>query len=92
MDDLLGQLVVSLAGRDKGCICAVVGRSDEEGFVYIADGRLRKVENPKKKKLKHLKPIDRQDQKSVRLPAERLTNRFIREAVNSLDNNVSDPM
>lgn len=85
MDDLLGQLVVSLAGRDKGCICAVVGSADEEGFVYIADGRLRKVENPKKKKLKHLKPIDRQDQRSARLPAERLTNRFIREAVNALN-------
>ena len=58
MNDLLGQLVVSLAGRDKGCICAVVGEPDEEGFVLIADGKVRKVEKPKKKKLKHLKPID----------------------------------
>lgn len=92
MDDLLGHLVISLAGRDKGCICAVVGKPDEEGFVYIADGRLRKVENPKKKKLKHLKPIDRQDRKSVKIPAERLTNRFIREAVNSLNENESSPI
>lgn len=92
MDDLLGHLVISLAGRDKGCICAVVGKPDEEGFVYIADGRLRKVENPKKKKLKHLKPIDRQDRKSVKIPAERLTNRFIREAVNALNENESSPI
>ena len=48
MNDLLGQLVVSLAGRDKGCICAVVGEPDEEGFVLIADGKVRKVEKPKK--------------------------------------------
>jgi ribosomal protein L14E/L6E/L27E len=27
----------------------------DENYVYIADGDLRKVENPKKKKVKHLK-------------------------------------
>ncbi len=76
MDDLIGRLFESLAGRDKGCICAVVGKSEDEGYVMIADGRMRKVETPKKKKLKHLKPIDVEP-----LTAERLTNRFIREAV-----------
>ena len=79
MDDLLGQLFVSLAGRDKDLICTVVGISDDEGYVLIADGRIRKVETPKKKKLKHLKPID-----CERLPADKLTNRFIREAINEL--------
>ena len=78
MNDLLGHLVVSLAGRDKNCICAVVGKSDDEGYVLIADGRIRKVEKPKKKKLKHLKPIDWQP-----LSEDKLTNRFIREAVNA---------
>ena len=84
MDNLLGHLVVSLAGRDKGCICAVVGTSDEEGFVLIADGKVRKVEKPKKKKLKHLKPIDWLPQEDVCIAPEKLTNRFIREAVNAL--------
>ncbi len=88
MDDLTGHLFVSLAGRDKGCICAVVGKADDEGYVYIADGRLRKVESPKKKKLKHLKPIARQN--SV-IPPERLTNRFIREAVNALKETEQQP-
>ena len=77
MDDLLGHLVVSLAGRDKGCVCAVVGKADDEGYVLIADGRIRKIETPKKKKLKHLKPIDCEP-----LSTEKFTNRFIREAVN----------
>lgn len=76
MDDLIGRLYVSLAGRDKDCICAVVGISEDEGYVMIADGKVRKVETPKKKKLKHLKPIDAKP-----LETERLTNRFIREAV-----------
>lgn len=78
MNDLLGQLVISLAGRDKESICAVVGNSEDEGYVLIADGKIRKVEKPKKKKLKHIKPIDWQ-----KLPEEKLTNRFIREAVNA---------
>lgn len=78
MNDLLGHLVVSLAGRDKGCVCAVIGNADDEGYVLIADGRIRKVETPKKKKLKHLKPID-----SEPLSVEKFTNRFIREAVNT---------
>lgn len=85
MNDLLGQLVVSLAGRDKGCICAVVGEPDEEGFVLIADGKVRKVEKPKKKKLKHLKPIDWLPDDDVKLSQDKLTNRFIREAVNALE-------
>ncbi len=85
MNDLLGQLVVSLAGRDKGCICAVVAIDDDPNFVFIADGRVRKVETPKKKKLKHLKPIDWLPEELVRLSEEKLTNRFIREAVNALE-------
>lgn len=85
MDDLIGQLFVSLAGRDKDCICTVVGISEDEGYVMIADGKLRKVENPKKKKLKHLKPID-----VAPLDIEKLTNRFIREAISELTEN-SEP-
>ncbi len=84
MDDLLGHLVVSLAGRDKGCICAVVGMTDDDGYVLIADGKIRKVETPKKKKLKHLKPIDWLPEEKLRLPSEKLTNRFIREAVKEI--------
>ncbi|MBO5870443.1 MAG: RNA-binding protein [Clostridia bacterium] len=80
MDDLIGHLVVSLAGRDKNVVCAVVGKSDDEGYVLIADGKIRKVENPKKKKLKHLKPIEPE----IIVPQDKLTNRFIREAVNKL--------
>ena len=46
------QFVVSLAGRDKGRIFFVV--DIDPVFVYLADGRLRRVEAPKKKKRKHV--------------------------------------
>ena len=50
---VIGTLVCSKAGRDKGNRFVIVGMYDEN-HVLIADGELRKVSNPKKKKLKHL--------------------------------------
>ena len=46
-----GSLVYSIAGRDKGNLFLVISRDGE--FVYLADGDQRKIENPKKKKIKH---------------------------------------
>ena len=55
MDDhsLLGKVVHSKSGRDKGKYFIVIGIIDAE-YVYISDGDLRKFEKPKKKKIKHL--------------------------------------
>jgi len=49
-----GQLVLSKAGRDKGKKFILTAVDKESGYAYIVDGKLRRVENPKKKKLKHL--------------------------------------
>ncbi len=49
----LGQIVRSKAGRDKDRYFVVVG-FEKEHYLYIADGDLRRVDNPKKKKIKHL--------------------------------------
>lgn len=49
----LGQIVRSKAGRDKGLFMVVVGFCGDE-FVLLADGRVRKVNKPKKKKIKHI--------------------------------------
>ena len=60
----LGTVVLSKAGRDAGRYFVVVGKVDDQ-YVLVADGDLRKLANPKKKKLKHL------DVKPVTLPAVR---------------------
>ena len=49
----LGQVVFSKAGRDSGRKFVVVGIVDEL-HVLISDGDSRKIDKPKKKKLKHL--------------------------------------
>ena len=50
-----GQVVLSAAGRDAGRLFLVL--SVDGGFALIADGRVRKLEAPKRKRLRHLKPV-----------------------------------
>ncbi len=50
----LGQVAVSKAGRDQGRAFLIVGVADE-AHVFLCDGVLRKLDRPKKKKLKHLR-------------------------------------
>ena len=49
----VGRVVFSRAGRDQGHYFVVVDVIDED-YVAIANGCQRKVDNPKKKKIKHL--------------------------------------
>ena len=53
---MIGQLVTSKAGHDKGVLYVVVKQEGE--FVYLCEGRLKTPENPKKKRLKHIQPIN----------------------------------
>ena len=52
-----GRVVESIQGRDKGNFSLVMEASGD--IVMIADGSRHKLENPKKKKTKHLraKPV-----------------------------------
>ena len=52
MEAKIGMIVRSMAGRDKGKFMVVV--SMEKGFVYLADGKERKLDSPKKKNAKHV--------------------------------------
>lgn len=49
----VGRVVVSKQGHDRGRRFLIVELIDEQ-FVLIADGDTRKLDHPKKKKLKHL--------------------------------------
>ncbi|MTI48314.1 KOW domain-containing RNA-binding protein [Sporosalibacterium faouarense] len=52
-DIAIGQVVKSKAGRDKGRTFIVVDILDDK-YVMIADGDLRRIDSPKKKKIRHL--------------------------------------
>ena len=68
-------VVLSTAGHDKGGIFAVIGFTHGE-YALIADGKVRKLEKPKKKKLKHLEPIGVLEQQ---IPTQ--TNRQLKRAL-----------
>lgn len=52
MDFQKGDVVLSLAGRDKGSLLVVTG--EENGFVLVADGKERPLGRQKHKSLRHL--------------------------------------
>jgi ribosomal protein L14E/L6E/L27E len=70
----IGSPVIALAGRDKGSLFVAVGISG--GFVYIADGRKRKLEKPKRKNVKHISPV------GTPIEVGGLTNKSIRRLIN----------
>ena len=51
----VGQFAVSKAGHDKGVLYVVVAQEGE--FAFLCDGKTKTLENPKKKKLKHIFPF-----------------------------------
>ena len=51
----IGRAVQSRQGRDAGR-CFVILQVVDEQFVMMADGLTRKLDHPKKKKVKHLHP------------------------------------
>ena len=82
---MLGQLAKSIAGRDKGRYMVIIDIIDEN-YVYVVDGDLRRVENPKKKKIKHLQMLNkRADLIAEKLAKKRkIKNEDIKEDLNEL--------
>ncbi|HHY24165.1 MAG TPA: RNA-binding protein [Clostridiaceae bacterium] len=78
----LGELIYSNAGRDVGRRFIITNIIDEK-YVLISDGDLRKIEKPKKKKIKHIKTcgiiIDSLNKKMEN--KEKITNAEIRKMI-----------
>jgi len=79
----VGQLVVSTAGRDTGELYVVVGQLSPT-MVLVADGRRRKLANPKRKNIRHLRPLrtSATTVNSYSIVSDRLTDATIRQIIN----------
>ena len=53
---MIGKFATSKAGHDKAKLYVITAM--EGDFVYLCDGRLKPVEKPKKKRLKHIQIIN----------------------------------
>lgn len=67
-----GLIVKSLKGHDTGRVYLVVAILDEN-FVLLCDGKYRKIDNPKQKRIKHLEFVGEV------APASELTDSYIRK-------------
>ncbi len=54
-----GQIVFSKKGRDKGL--AFIIYDHDEAYVYLVNGKERRLEKPKKKKIIHIQPTNMTD-------------------------------
>lgn len=82
----IADLVVSVSGRDKDRIFMVTQILDQD-YVLIADGALRKLEKPKKKKVKHLKlsPYVANDRILAKISeGKKITNAELRKMLRAL--------
>ena len=81
-----GQFVRSKAGRDKGRVFIVVDMIDDQ-YVLVADGDLRRIGNPKKKKVKHLAKFNTISELIVRRNNQKLTvtNLMLRTEIEKLE-------
>ena len=68
MDISKSDIIISLAGRDKDQLFFVL--DTDETYVYIADGRGRRLEQPKRKKQKHVHKVSQTDSRG----AEKIRN------------------
>ena len=75
-DIRVGSVVLSTQGRDKGMYFLVV--SVGKGFVFLADGGMRKLNAPKKKNVKHVGLTN-----TVLDSGSMSTNRSLRRALNA---------
>lgn len=53
--DMTGMLAMSRAGRDKGNVYVII--REEAEYVYLADGKNRTVNRPKRKNKRHIQII-----------------------------------
>lgn len=73
-----GEVVFSAAGHDQGSFYAIVAVG-EDGCPLIADGRRRKLQSPKRKNPKHLRPTKKRVE-----PKDMGSDRALRRALAAL--------
>ena len=77
----VGDIVLSVAGHDADMFYVVV--STEGVYAYICNGKLHKIEKPKKKKFKHLKNTGctYKELTGVQLEKSKVTNPALKKAI-----------
>ena len=79
MELAMGDVVKSIAGKDRGSYFCVVELKDS--YCFLRDGKIHKLDNPKRKSFKHVQKTP------YRLQSEALqVNKHLKKAIDSLTN------
>ena len=86
----ISDIIVSTAGRDRGKLFYVIGT--EGVYVLVANGKDRKLEHPKRKKLKHVRFVTRTDSRvAAKLrTGEKVLNSELRRDLAELRRNLQE--
>ena len=81
MELRISDIVESLNGRDEGGLFFIVSMKEE--YAFLADGRRRRIEKPKLKKIKHLRYAGRSENRAAEKlrSGEKVTNNELRRAL-----------
>ena len=74
----VGSIVTALCGHDKGRFYLVL--REENGYLFLADGKRRRLERPKRKKIKHIRPILPEHRCEPAVMTDGRLRRWLREA------------
>ena len=90
MDIAKSNIVRSVAGRDAGSLFFVL--ATEGDFLLLADGKRRRVENPKRKRLRHVVPtgLDAGAAAERIRSSEKITNSELRKAIAAISGGNQD--
>lgn len=79
-----GMLAWSRAGHDCGQLYVIVDVQGE--YVFLADGKIRLLEKPKKKKKKHVQVIRQIPEELAQLEEKAVKNEDIRKVIRRFSN------
>ena len=90
MDIAKATIVRSTAGRDAGSLFFVL--STEGDFLVLADGKHRRLENPKRKRKKHVLPVgESHTAVAEKIKSnDKITNSELRKAIAAFSGGNSD--
>ncbi len=77
---IIGSLYVSVSGHDKGRIYVLTEVLDPL-YVFVSDGVVRKLDNQKKKRLKHLKLVEKDNSLVKDIIDKTINNEEIRKLI-----------
>ena len=90
MDIAKSNIVRSVAGRDTGSLFFVL--ATEGDFLLLADGKQRRLENPKRKRRKHVALVEESHSlvaEKIR-SSEKITNSELRKAIAAISGGNQD--